>query len=140
VRPPVVARLHFIEPAVKTRSTGSSRCPALRTGQFPKEYPLREFLGTHAGKATAGVCLSALIFAWPPVASWLVGSLTLAFAVGHFRQSFRTLGEAGDPAASLPATPPPATRTAPATPAGGESRECDINAVMAALAASSKSH
>jgi hypothetical protein len=105
-RPPESAAcLRFIEPAVKTGSTGPSRCLALRTGLFPKEHPLREFLSTHAGKATAGVCLSALIFAWPPVASWLVGSLTLAFAVGHLCQSFRTLGAAEDPAARLPATP-----------------------------------
>ena len=52
---------------------------------------LKRFLLSHPGKMVAGVCLADLLIAWPPALSWIVAGYLLYWAMGHFRQSFRSL-------------------------------------------------
>jgi hypothetical protein len=86
------------------------------------------FLKSNAGKGTIGVFLACTIIVWPLVASWLIAALILAFAVHHLRESFRQVDEA------FKATP--TTSVAVAVPAQrGEVPACDVDAVMAELAA-----
>ena len=98
---------------------------------------MKDFMLTSAGKAVFGVFLSALLLAWPPALSWLVAAVSLVFAVQHLRESFRRLdadaaGDDGGPGDADTADPLPASRPMPAHRDG---QHCDVEAVMASLAA-----
>lgn len=52
---------------------------------------IKRFLLSHAGKGTAGICLADLLIAWPDALGWMVAGYLLYWAIGHFREAFRSL-------------------------------------------------
>lgn len=88
---------------------------------------MRWFLDTHAGRGLAAVVLAALFLAWPLSLVWAAAAVCVFYATDQFRTSFRLI-EAED-ATGGPAVP--AARTPDAM-----ERDCDMEAIVASLAAS----
>jgi hypothetical protein len=94
---------------------------------------MKAFLFSDAGKGTIGVCLACLIIVVPVVGTWLVAGLTLLFAAHHLREAFRRIEE--EPERSLPRIETPDAESTLAMSNRTELPPCDVEAVMADLAA-----
>jgi len=53
-------------------------------------------LASHAGKGAFGVCVAALLLAWPPAGAWIMAVCLIGWSVSHLMASFRELEHAGD--------------------------------------------
>jgi hypothetical protein len=90
-----------------------------------------EFLNSPSGKGTVGVVLAAVLFAWPPALSWVVAVVALLFGCWHLREAFRRLeGTTSNTEVILEDRQPVVT-----FPVRTESPACDMDAVVAAIAA-----
>ena len=57
-------------------------------------------LASHAGKGAFGVCVAALLLAWPPAGAWIMAVCLIGWSVSHLKASFRELEHAEDSQAS----------------------------------------
>lgn len=64
------------------------------------------FFFCHAGKATMGVSIAALLLAWPPAISWLTAAALLWWSVRHLQAAFRALETPAAPVVTVTATQP----------------------------------
>jgi hypothetical protein len=53
-------------------------------------------LASHSGKGVFGVCVAALLLAWPPAGAWIMAVCLLGWSVSHLKASFRELEHAED--------------------------------------------
>jgi hypothetical protein len=65
------------------------------------------FFNSHSGKGVLGVCLAALLLAWPPACSWITAGLLLGWAASHLNSAFEGLSDEeaaqlGYPVAEVP--------------------------------------